>query len=66
MATTFHHSPIIYENLEVVNQINETMESYRLGDINEVIGVSTIYEQYIFVVFNVSLDFENLWSGNTR
>ena len=62
MTTTFHCTPIIYENLKVVNRVNENMEIHNLGLINEVMGVTTVDEHYQPVVFNVALDFESLWS----
>ena len=65
MTTTFHHTPISYENLKVVNWVKKNMESHNLGPVNEVMGVVTVYMHYQLVVFNVALNFESSWSGNT-
>ena len=65
VTTTFHCTPISYENLEVVNRVNENTEKFCLGSINEVVGATTIDEHYQLMVFNVALDFESLWSRYT-
>lgn len=46
MTTTFNHTPISYENLEFVNQENETMDNHNLGFVNEVMGATIVYENY--------------------
>ena len=64
-TTTFHHTPISYENVEVVNKVNKNMESHILGPTNEVMGASTIYKHYQLLVFNVALDFGSLRGRNS-
>ena len=64
-TATFHCIPISYENLEVINRVNENMEKLCLGSINEAMGVVVVYEHYQLMVFNVALDFESLWSRDT-
>ena len=53
MNTIFHCTPISYENLGVVNWVNEDMESLILGPINDGVGASIVYKHYQLMVFNV-------------
>ena len=65
MTATFHCTSSSFENLEVVNWVNENTERLHLGSINEVVGVVVVYDNYQLMVFNVDLDFGSLWSRYT-
>ena len=65
-VTTFHCTTIRDENWEVVNRVNEKIESHNLGPINDVMIASTTDEHGQLVVFNAAIDFEILQSVNTE